>query len=34
MLPLITKEIKLEEVPENIIRLQTDRAETKITCIM
>lgn len=34
MLPMITKEITLEEVPENIVRLQTDRRETKITCIM
>jgi hypothetical protein len=32
MLPMITKEIKLDEVPENIIRLQTDRKECKISC--
>jgi scyllo-inosose 3-dehydrogenase len=34
MLPLITKEIKLDEVPENIVMLRTDRKECKITCIM
>ncbi|NPV54179.1 MAG: alcohol dehydrogenase catalytic domain-containing protein [Firmicutes bacterium] len=34
MLPLITKRISLDEVPENIIRLQTDRAECKISCVM
>ncbi|MGQ9779746.1 MAG: scyllo-inosose 3-dehydrogenase [Bacillota bacterium] len=34
MTPLITKKISLEEVPENIIRLQTDRSECKITCVM
>lgn len=34
MLPMITKKIKLEEVPENIIKLRTDRSECKITCIM
>ncbi len=34
MTPLITKKIKLEEVPENIVRLRTDRKECKITCIM
>ena len=32
MLPMITKEIKLDDVPENIIRLQTDRKECKISC--
>jgi hypothetical protein len=26
-----TKKINLDEVPENIIRLQTDRSECKIT---
>jgi threonine dehydrogenase-like Zn-dependent dehydrogenase len=34
MLPLITKEITLDELPENIINLRTDRQECKITCIM
>jgi threonine dehydrogenase-like Zn-dependent dehydrogenase len=34
MLPLITKEISLEEVPENIIGLQTDKRNCKITCVM
>jgi len=34
MLPMITKEIKLDEVPDNIVALRTDRKECKITCIM
>lgn len=34
MLPLITKKITLDEVPENVIALQTDRRNCKITCIM
>jgi len=34
MLPLITKKISLEEVPENIIELRTNRKDCKITCIM
>lgn len=34
MTPLITKRIKLDEVPENIIALQTDRRNCKITCVM
>jgi threonine dehydrogenase-like Zn-dependent dehydrogenase len=34
MLPLITKEIKLDDVPENIVMLRTDRKECKITCII
>ncbi|HED24318.1 MAG TPA: alcohol dehydrogenase [Firmicutes bacterium] len=34
LLPLITKKIRLEEVPENIIALRTDRSEGKITCVM
>jgi threonine dehydrogenase-like Zn-dependent dehydrogenase len=34
MLPMITKEIRLDEVPENIVMLRTDRNECKITCIM
>jgi threonine dehydrogenase-like Zn-dependent dehydrogenase len=33
MLPLITKEISLEEVPENLIGLQTDKSNCKITCV-
>lgn len=32
--PMITKKIGLEEVPENIIALRTDRKEGKITCVM
>jgi threonine dehydrogenase-like Zn-dependent dehydrogenase len=31
MTPMSTKKINLDEVPENIIRLQTDRSECKIT---
>jgi threonine dehydrogenase-like Zn-dependent dehydrogenase len=34
MTPMITKRIKLDDVPENIIALQTDRSNCKITCIM
>jgi threonine dehydrogenase-like Zn-dependent dehydrogenase len=34
MLPLITKEIKIDDVPSNIIELRTNRKECKITCIM
>ncbi|MEW5785752.1 MAG: scyllo-inosose 3-dehydrogenase [Bacillota bacterium] len=34
MTPLITKRITLDEVPENIIMLRTDRQECKITCIL
>lgn len=34
MLPLITREIKLDQVPEYIVRLRTDKKETKVTCIM
>jgi len=34
MTPMITKKITLDEAPENIIRLQTDRKECKITCQM
>ncbi len=33
MLPLITKKIELEEVPENITLLQTERDECKISCV-
>ena len=32
MTRMITKKIKLEKVPENIIELQTNRTECKITC--
>ena len=32
MLPMITKEIGLREVPENIVLLRTDRKECKISC--
>ena len=31
--PLITKKIKLEQVPENVELLQTDRSEVKITML-
>ena len=34
VLPMITKKITLDEVPENIVMLRTDRKECKITCIM
>ena len=34
VLPMITKKIKLDEVPDNIVMLRTDRNECKITCIM
>ena len=33
MTPMSTKKISLEEVPENILKLQTDRSECKITYI-
>ncbi len=32
--PIITKNISLEEVPENIVTLRTDRKECKITCVV
>lgn len=34
VLPLVTKRITLDEVPENIIRLQTDRSECKVTALL
>jgi len=34
MLPLITKEIKIDDVPANIIELRTNKKECKITCMM
>lgn len=34
VLPLITKKIKLDDVMENIILLQTDRKECKISCLI
>jgi threonine dehydrogenase-like Zn-dependent dehydrogenase len=34
MTPIVTKKITLEEVPENIVLLQTDRKECKITAVM
>jgi hypothetical protein len=34
MLPLITKTVSLDEVPENIIGLQTDKSNCKITCLI
>ena len=33
MTPMITKKVSLEELPENIIKLQTDRKECKITYV-
>jgi threonine dehydrogenase-like Zn-dependent dehydrogenase len=33
MTPMSTKKITLEEVPENILKLQTDRTESKITYV-
>jgi len=33
MTPMSTKKISLEELPENIIKLQTNRTECKITYI-
>mgnify|MGYP000882041277 FL=1 len=34
MTPMITKKITLEEVPENIVELRTNRTDCKISCIM
>ncbi len=34
MTKMITKKISLEEVPENIIELQTNREECKVTCLV
>lgn len=34
MLPAITKQVEIDEVPENIIELRTNRQECKITCLM
>jgi threonine dehydrogenase-like Zn-dependent dehydrogenase len=34
MTPIITKKITLEEVPENVVLLQTDRKECKITAVV
>ncbi len=34
MLPMMTKTIKLDEVPRHIEMLRTDRHEAKITCLM
>jgi threonine dehydrogenase-like Zn-dependent dehydrogenase len=33
MTRIVTKRIELEEVPENIVMLRTDRKECKITCV-
>ena len=33
ILPMITKRIKLDQVPEHIEMLQTNRKETKVTCV-
>jgi threonine dehydrogenase-like Zn-dependent dehydrogenase len=34
MTPIMTKKITLEQVPENIVLLQTDRKECKITAVV
>ncbi len=34
MLPMITKEITLDEVPDNVVMLRTDRSECKITSMI
>lgn len=34
MTPLVTRRIRLDEVPENIVALRTDRSESKISCLM
>jgi threonine dehydrogenase-like Zn-dependent dehydrogenase len=33
MTRIITKKVSLEDVPENVVMLQTDRQECKITCV-
>jgi hypothetical protein len=33
MTPMSTKKISLEQLPENILKLQTDRSECKITYV-
>jgi threonine dehydrogenase-like Zn-dependent dehydrogenase len=33
MLPIVTKRITLDQVPENIVMLRDDRRESKITCV-
>jgi hypothetical protein len=34
MTKMITKRITLDEVPDNIVNLRTDRKECKITCLI
>jgi hypothetical protein len=34
MLPMMTKTIALDQVPQHIEMLRTDRHEAKITCLM
>lgn len=34
MTPMITKKISLEEVPDHIVLLQTDKTNCKITCVL
>jgi (R,R)-butanediol dehydrogenase/meso-butanediol dehydrogenase/diacetyl reductase len=34
MTPMITRKIKLEEVPDYLIKLRTDRSECKVTCVI
>jgi threonine dehydrogenase-like Zn-dependent dehydrogenase len=33
MLPMITKEVTLEQLPENIVLLRTEKKESKISCV-
>jgi len=33
MTGIITKKIALDDVPDNIVALQTDRTNCKITCV-
>jgi threonine dehydrogenase-like Zn-dependent dehydrogenase len=33
MLPMITKEVKLDQVPDCIVQLRTDKKESKISCV-
>jgi scyllo-inosose 3-dehydrogenase len=33
MLPMITKEVALDAVPDNVVLLRTDKKESKISCV-
>jgi threonine dehydrogenase-like Zn-dependent dehydrogenase len=33
MLPMITREVKLDQVPDCIVQLRTDKKESKISCV-